>query len=135
MAWYRLVMALAVMLLAACASEQRLQDLDDTLNLYQAKFRWSNFDDILRFHHTSKAMDLADYKRLQAIRITSYEEKQRIITSDLEQAEQVVIISYYDKDSGMEHQLLTKQVWKYDEDNQTWFLESDLPDFTHPAAQ
>ncbi len=125
----RLVLIFVIVLACACASEQRLEDLDATLNLYQNKFRWSNFDELLQFRRQAKSLGLDDYKRLSVIRITSYEEKQRILTDDMSQAEQIVMIGYYDKESGTEHQLLDKQLWKYDEENQSWFLDSELPKF------
>jgi len=127
---YFLHVALAlVLLLGACASEQRLEDLEDTLNLYKTKLRWSSFDEVVRFRKEARTLALEDYQRLGNIRITSYQEKQRILTDDMLEVEQVVIIGFYDKESGKEHQVLDKQIWKYDEDNQSWFLESDLPKF------
>lgn len=118
-----------LLLLSACASEQKLQSLDDTLKLYQASFRWSKFDDLGRFQRGVEPISDDNYKKLKTIKVTSYEEKNRIVTEDYMQAEQTVQIRYYNENTGVEKQIVDRQLWKYDDDKGVWYLSSPLPAF------
>lgn len=120
---------LLALLLSSCASEQKLQGLDDTLKIYQSSFRWSKFDDLERFQRDVPRPDSEQYQRMKSIRITSYQEKHRIVTDDYMQAEQLVQIGFYDENTGIEKQILDKQVWKYDAEKDIWYLSTPLPAF------
>jgi hypothetical protein len=66
---------------------------------------------------------------LENIRVTSYEVVQGPIMSDETTAIQTVFIEYLYKDIQVIRNLQDRQVWRYNEEEESWALASKVPQF------
>ena len=125
--------------LAGCAVMQahdRLARLDSTVKSYTKALRWGHFDTASGFlqpRHTSPSP--VDARRLEDIRVTSYEILNQVIRDDNEEAVIVVQFSFYHASTGSVHTIEDEQLWWYDAERNTWRLDGQLPDFTFARSR
>ena len=125
-------------LLTACGAMQtreRLSSLDDSLTAYGQLLRWSHFDEAQAYTHpqpgkqSEPAAEPVDPEKLKAIRLTSYDILDKVVTPDEKLAAITVVMNYYHEESNVLHTLKQVQHWWYSEDQKRWFLQDPLPDF------
>jgi hypothetical protein len=129
-----LIMAiLATSLLSGCQTlGERKQStaLEDTLQLYAGIIRWGALRKAYSFRAPSSMEMLDDIPSgLENIRVTSYEVVQGPIMSDETTAIQTVFIEYLYKDIQVIRNLQDRQVWRYNEEEESWALASKVPQF------
>ena len=66
---------------------------------------------------------------LKRIRVTAYDVLNTSISEDHNEARVTVEIRYYDEERMSEITLTDRQTWKYDEEEEYWYLASPLPAF------
>ncbi len=128
-----IVAVLAASLLSGCQTlGERKQStaLEDTLQLYAGIIRWGALRKAYSFRDPSSMEMLDDIPSgLENIRVTSYEVVQGPIMSDETTAVQTVLIEYLYKDIQVIRNLQDRQVWHYNEEEESWTLASKVPQF------
>lgn len=114
-------------LLSGCQGEKRKNLMDQTLRLYERSIKWGAFLDaqtlLLEIENPLKPGEMKE------IKVTSYEVLQQQIGGDFERLDQVVEIKFFHEQQGTVHTLIDNQTWVYDEESETWLLQSGMPDF------
>jgi hypothetical protein len=113
---------------SGCATS-RLEQLDATLRAYERAVRWGDFQTAFALASQSEA-PLPDFRRLQNIRITSYD---RLGSpqgnADSTRLVQFVEIRYVNVNNMSERVLTDKQEWVYSPSGEHWKLRSAFPAF------
>ena len=122
-----------ILIIAGCASisnQQKLSILDESTRTYGNAIRWSYFElaDSFRKEQHRSAQE-TDFSGLKKIRITSYEVLSRNMSENSIQAVQTVEIKFYYLSDMIEKTVIDKQEWKYDINDEKWYLNSNLPHF------
>lgn len=128
------LLALAAMLCAGCATDQRNQALITTLNAYASTLRWGDFQSALQFidpkvraTHAPTSLDLARY---QQVRVTGYDEGAGPVPDGENRVRQVVQIGLVNLNTQAERTVIDRQSWRYDPEKKRWWLTSGLPNIT-----
>jgi hypothetical protein len=129
-----IVLMLSILLLAACATQERSQSLTSTLSAYGGVLRWGDFasaaqfvDPKLRAEHPLSDLDLARYKQ---VRVTEYDDGAGPVPISPTEVQQTVKVSLVNIHTQSERTLIDHQTWHYDEKAKHWWLTSGLPDIT-----
>ncbi|HEV7123794.1 MAG TPA: hypothetical protein VGN24_10305 [Rhodanobacter sp.] len=129
-----IVLMLSILLLAACATQERSQSLTSTLAAYGGVLRWGDFasaaqfiDPKLRAEHPLSELDLARYKQ---VRVTEYDDDAGPVPISPTEVQQTVRISLVNIHTQSERTVSDRQTWHYDEKAKHWWLTSGLPDIT-----
>ena len=129
-----IVLLLSILLLAACATQERSQSLTSTLSAYGGVLRWGDFasaaqfvDPKLRAEHPLSDLDLARYKQ---VRVTEYDDGAGPVPISPTEVQQTVRIGLVNIHTQSERTLTDHQTWHYDEKTKHWWLTSGLPDIT-----
>ena len=127
------VLSLCVLLLVGCTTFQglsRLSSLESTSKAYGKAIRWGEYQVANRFIKTQETdRQSPNLKKLEKIKVTSYEPMEINTSEDKLQAHQTVEIKYYNTDYLIEKTLIDKQLWEYDAKQKAWYLQGALPDF------
>jgi len=129
-----LSLAVAVLLVAGCATYQRKDALTSTLNAYAATLRWGNFQSGLNFvdpkvlkANPPSSLDMARYQQL---RVSDYDEGAGPTALGENDVQQIVQLHLININSQSERTVIDRQTWHYDEESKRWWLTSGLPDVT-----
>ena len=129
-----ILLILSILLLAACATQERSQSLTTTLSAYGGVLRWGDFasavqfiDPEVRTKHPLTELDLARYKQ---VRVTEYNDDAGPVPISPTEVQQTVRISVVNIHTQAERNVTDHQTWKYDEKAKHWWLTSGLPDIT-----
>jgi hypothetical protein len=129
---YKLLIIISlVSLLTACQTlgeRKRAQSLQDTLRSYEASIRWTSGQQAARFQAPDSASNKA-LPEVKNIKVTSYEVVQGPSMLGENRAVQVAIIQYVFQDSQVVKEIADQQVWLYDEEDEKWYLSSQVPEF------
>lgn len=125
--------ALAILLLAGCATDQRNQTLTATLNAYANTVRWGDLANAEQFvePEVREAHPLAplDRSRFKQLRISDYDDGQGPVADGENKVRQVVRIGVVNIHTQEERTITDRQSWRYDPETKHWWLTSGLPDF------
>ena len=129
-----ILLMLFVLLLAACATQDRSQSLTTTLSAYGGILRWGDFASAVQFidpearaKHPLTELDLARYKQ---VRVTEYNDDAGPVPISPTEVQQTVRISLVNIHTQAERSVIDHQTWHYDEKAKHWWLTSGLPDIT-----
>ncbi len=129
-----ILVALAVLLLAGCATKTRSDALTNTLNAYASTVRWGDFQSALQYiepakraEHPLTPIDLARY---QQVRVSEYDSGAGPVPTGDFEVQQTVMINLINIHTQSERSIVDHQTWHYDEKTQRWWLTSGLPDIT-----
>ncbi|HXS04965.1 MAG TPA: hypothetical protein VN731_10840 [Rhodanobacter sp.] len=129
-----MLLMLSILLLAACATQDRSQSLTTTLSAYGGILRWGDFasavqfiDPEVRAKHPLTELDLARYKQ---VRVTEYNDDAGPVPISKTEVQQTVRISLVNIHTQAERSVIDHQTWHYDEKTKHWWLTSGLPDIT-----
>lgn len=92
--------------------------------------RWGDYqvvDSLTKMQGTDRQSP--NLKKLEKIKVTSYQVIESNMSEDKLRAHQTVEIKYFNTDHLIVKTLIDKQLWEYDAKQKTWFLQSALPDF------
>jgi hypothetical protein len=112
------------------ATQQRVSDLNDSLDRYAAALRWAYYADALGYHvdQDGKRPEV-DLDRLDDFSVTGYEIKEKTLNENQNEAFIKGELVYYQKEYGTIKKLKLNQSWWYSEEAKHWFIESGFPDF------
>ena len=130
-----LILLLLLALLQACGGRMsKKQNLDHTLYQYAKVIRWADFDQAVNFIDPKsddvKPTELA-LNRLKQFGVSSYVPRPILPGPDENSIIQNVNLKLYNIHTKREKVVLDRQVWRYDEEQKRWFLDSGLPDIIH----
>lgn len=129
-----IVLMLSILLLAACATQERSNSLTTTLSAYGGTLRWGDFASAAQFidpkqrkEHPVSDIDRARYKQ---VRVTEYDDGAGPVPISPTEVQQTVKISLVNIHTQAERNVIDRQTWHYDEKAKHWWLTSGLPDIT-----
>jgi hypothetical protein len=129
-----ILLMLSILLLAACATQERSQSLTSTLSAYGGILRWGDFASAAQFiepevraKHPLTKLDLARYKQ---VRVTEYNDDAGPVPISPTEVQQTVRISLVNIHTQAERSVIDHQTWHYDEKTKHWWLTSGLPNIT-----
>jgi hypothetical protein len=98
---------------------------------YRKAIRWSDFETANSFTKVEGSENKSpDFNKLKLIKVASYELKEMVILKkDKTQVRQIVEITYYKVDDNLLRTLRDVQLWEYDGERKSWYIQSGLPDF------
>ena len=127
------IIFLAIALLPACAAVQDSKmsiSEEKALFYYERAVRWGDYAAADRL----RRIEGDDYPRngpnkLKRIKVTAYDILNRTASDDGTTLRLAVRISYYDEDVMKVHSVMDNQVWRYDAEQDSWYITSPLPLF------
>ncbi len=126
---FTILLGLAL-LIPACSSMSnmsKMQKLEDSLRAYEGAIRWNEFAVADEFGGNDQpAPSLA---QLDNIKVTAYKVKTSKSSKEKLEANQTVVVRYYDLNGMTEQSTVHKQHWRYDEDKKRWLVSPSLPSF------
>jgi endonuclease YncB( thermonuclease family) len=129
-----ILLVLSILLLAACATQERSRSLTTTLSAYGGVLRWGDFasaaqfiDPKVRAEHPLSELDRARYKQ---VRVTEYDDGSGPVPISPTEVQQTVRLSVVNIHTPAERTVIDRQTWHYDEQARHWWLTSGLPDIT-----
>ena len=128
----RCLLACCLVVLAGCPkSASKGTALDETQYAYSAAIRWGDFegawnlvDPKVRKEHPLTDIDFSRYKQVQ---ISGYRDQGGSMTPDGEVTRDIEI-GVINRNTLAERTVRYRERWRYDEEAQTWWLTSGLPD-------
>lgn len=127
-------LSILIIVLVGCASlanKEKLSSLEISTDRYGDAIRWGYLEMADGFRKGSdKDRRTTDFSKLKNIRVTSYEVLNRTIADNYLDATQHVEIKYYYIDQMIEKTIIDIQLWKYDHEEEAWFLHGNLPYFS-----
>ena len=118
--------------LTGCASlekDRRAIGLEAATNAYQSALRWGDFESAMGLLSPELRGDDELPQNLEDLRITRYEVVQPPLIGADDRATQTVSIEYLFEYNQILRRLTDRQVWRWDEQKNVWWLQSGLPDF------
>jgi hypothetical protein len=127
---YRLILGISlVLVLGACQSlsERKQADrLQEVLRNYEGVIRWGSVEQARNFQQPDKVTDEV-IQPVGVTRVTHYEVIQGPSMVDDETAIQTALIQYVFVDTQIVREIVDQQTWKYDKENEAWYLTTPLP--------
>lgn len=141
-----LLLVIVVLVVSGCAKIQATKRADlfkSTLDTYSALIRWGKYKQagahIKRREGEPKQPDL---EYLKHIHVTRYDIVQQVAVVENEEEGRgpteisvLAEIDYYHDDDLRVHGIEYQQLWWYDEELESWSLDSDLPDFQQHGSR
>lgn len=131
-----IAIAALALALAACASDQthgKAKQLDDALRSYASTVRWGDIEQAEAFvepeYRAAHPLASIDRSRYHQVRISGYNEQALQRTGEYEVRQNVEITLINENTQGV-RSIIDRQVWRYDDKAQRWWLSSGLPDIT-----
>jgi hypothetical protein len=127
----RVLLCLGLALLAAgCGTikkDKRTLGLEAATNAYGKAIRWGYYETAYGYVHPNLRQPVP--KAIENVQVTSYEVVQPPVLADDDKAQQMVQIEYVLRDTQVLHKLSDRQDWRFDEETETWWLNSPVPAF------
>lgn len=121
-----------VLVLTGCASlekDRHAMGLEAATNAYQSALRWGDFDTAMGLLAPELRKDEELPQDLTDLRITRYEVMQPPVIQADDSATQTVNIEYLFEYNQILRRVTDRQVWRWDEQDKAWWLQSGLPAF------
>ncbi len=131
---YFIVIIICAMLFACGGRMTKKKALDHTLYQYAKVIRWADYDTALTYfspdiddEHKPSRLEI---ERLKQFNVSSYVEAP-ILPGETENAIiQDVKLRLYNIHTKREREVIDRQVWEYDTEDNRWWLTSGLPKLT-----
>jgi len=126
------VALLCLLVFLGCATYDRKRQqerFEDITEAYGNAIRWGKYEVANDFRDEKGKEKKPDFDYLKNIKVTSYELKAVNISNDGNAVQQDVIIEYYKIDHFIEKTIIDSQLWKYDKEEERWFLHGEFPAF------
>jgi hypothetical protein len=128
-------MAMAVLLVSACATQPAAErSRQPTMDRWESLVRWSRYEALIDMIHPQwldeHPVRPLEMRRLEQFRVTGYRVLRVIAKPDSRGVERHVRIRMYHKRSAYERVIEHRELWRWDEERERWFLHSGLPDPT-----
>ncbi len=131
MANLKIYIVLLTLLVAGCASVTEFSKMDkfqQTSDAYEFAIRWSDYDMASSFLKDQYDLELGDQiENLKQFNVTAYTVRRFVPSEDKSQVLIVADIQYFRKNGLLVKNYSHRQLWKYDEEKESWHLTSGLP--------
>jgi hypothetical protein len=120
------------LVLTGCASlekDRRAVGLEAATNAYQSALRWGDFESAMGLLSSELRRDEELPQDFKDLRITRYEVVQPPLIRADDTATQTVSIEYLFEYNQILRRVTDRQVWRWDEQEKAWWLQSGLPAF------
>jgi hypothetical protein len=122
-----------LLLILGCASMETgemMSQFDETSRAYLRAIRWGEYEAAYAFKKlTARDEELPDFENYRTVKVTNFKVKQTIISEDKSKIIQIVNFQYYRMKDVTVKNLIDRQKWEYDPQQEKWFLQSHLPEF------
>jgi len=126
---------LAVLMLAACTSNQVEKSKTETFEQYETMVRWSQWDAAADFispeYLAEHPISRLEMDRLRLFRVTSYTLRSAAVFDEGLTVKQTVEIKMFNTQQAVERTIMQEQEWRYIESCKCWLLYSGMPDPTN----
>lgn len=122
----------AAFLLTGCGTvekDKRAIGLQAATHGYQSALRWGYYETAYGFVHPDLRKDKPLNDLFNGLRLTGYDVVQPPTLQDKDSATQIVTIEYLHEDRQVVKRLSDRQLWRWDEKLDYWWLQSGLPTF------
>jgi len=130
---FKCTVCVLVLLIVGCAgieTRKQMSLFDETTRAYGRAIRWGQYEEAFAFKRlTDKDDNSPDFAEYRQVRVTSYKIKKTRIAEDFSKVLQIVDIQYYRMSNVTVKNLIDRQKWEYDEEEDRWYLLSELPNF------
>ncbi len=131
------VVALLLLSLGGCwntGASKRTNQFEETLDAYRMMIRWGKFERAMNYIRLRESEPATfDREFYRQIRVTGYDIIDEIgygkEIDDPREIHIITAIEFLHQDDISLKSMRYKQVWYYDEIEEGWFLDSELPDF------
>jgi uncharacterized protein YceK len=129
-----LVPIVIMLMLGACASidsRKKASTFETALFRYSKAIRWSEFGMADSMRRLPEDLPAATRPpgQLEHIRVTGYETLATDSSPDGSEIRVSARIVYYHEDGLRVNSLIDNQIWQYDDEQDTWYITTPLPDF------
>jgi len=126
---------LAVLVLAACTTNQVEKSKTETFEQYETMVRWSQWDAAADFispeYLAEHPISRLEMDRLRLFRVTSYTLRSAAVFDEGLTVKQTVEIKMFNTQQAVERTIIQEQEWRYIESCKCWLLYSGMPDPTN----
>ena len=96
---------------------------------YENTLRASRFETAHQFLDTEVLAEDKDIHQYKNVRVYEYEVKEFNLSDDTSEIHQTAEIMYYKMDTYILKTIRDRQLWKYNETDKVWLLQTGLPEF------
>ena len=132
MAALKYYIILLILLIAGCASVDKftkMDKLEQTTNAYENSIRWSDWDMASSFIKDKMDPKIGpQIENLKQFNVTAYTVKTFVPSDDKSKVLIVADVQYFKKNGLLLKNYSHRQIWEYEEEKETWYLTSGLPE-------
>ena len=114
---------------ATIADQSRIEEYGQTMDAYETAMRLSDFNAACQFVDPSVMEREVCLKRYDNVKLSNYDVLAMKASQDNREVSQSVKFEYFLLDRHVVKTVEHKQLWRYQEDNQTWLLQTVPPQF------
>ena len=122
----------AAMLMTACGGGGKERERQEMMDRWEVLVRWSHFESLVDFIHpewlAANPVTELDIRRLEQFRVTEYRVRQVMADPDELGMRRTARIRMYHVHTQRERVIDHVELWRYDENLDSWLLHSGLPD-------
>ena len=125
---YIVLISLLAVGCSSVSEMRRIDQFEQIAHTYELAIRWSDFESASAFLKDQEDPELpAQIEHLKQFQITAYEVKQFLPSKDKSQVIVFANVQYFKKSGLILKNYSHRQLWKYDQEKENWFLTSGLP--------
>jgi hypothetical protein len=124
---------LSAALLVGCSGfltpgeERRQKLLLEATETYRKLIRWGYYEEAAQYLlGKGEELPRPDLKQMAQYKVSAYNASEQLVNDEGDEIRQIVLIDYYDIDSGVLKHLRDEQYWWYDEEKRRWYLGSPM---------
>ena len=120
-----------VFLMVGCATSQnsKMENFKNISKAYEKALLASDFEIAYQVLDPEVIEEETGFNKYKDIKVVDYEMKKYSMSDDKTEIYQVVEIGYYRIGGYILRTIRHKELWKYNEENKSWFLQNGLPEF------
>lgn len=131
-----LILTILVLLLGCGGPGSKMDLRDSSLLAYSGAIRWGHIDDAITMidpaYLKAHPISTLERERLEQVEFTGYLVKGTQALSE-DELMRVVEIRFVNRHTLVERTIQTRELWRWDEANRRWWLNSSLPDITQKS--
>ena len=113
---------------AAMAEKNRLKSFSRINEAYEHALRMSDFDAAVKFLDPATVKNTPDLKIMKGFKIVEYRPTRVDVSENKEKITQDVELQYYRLNSNILRTVHDPQVWRFQQEDNIWRLQTGLPD-------
>jgi hypothetical protein len=128
----KILIPVIALLMFGCATlsyNSKMDSFEGISRAYEKALNASDFETAYQFMDPETIKEETGFSKYKNIKIVDYEVKKYDLSDDNSEISQTVEIGYYKLGNYILRTLRHKELWKYDEEKENWFLQTGLPDF------